>query len=115
MIVQIYEIQTPEEAEKCIEAGVDHIGSVIQSKERWRLPEIKETIALSIGTPVKNSLIPLFNDFDIICQAIKYYGPDFIHFCDNLINPANKEPDLDIFIDMQSQIKHRFPDRKSVV
>ena len=29
MIIQIYEIQTPHEAEGLIEAGVDHIGSVL--------------------------------------------------------------------------------------
>jgi len=29
MIVQIYEIQTPSEAEAMIHLGVDHIGSVI--------------------------------------------------------------------------------------
>ena len=32
MIIQIYEIQTPSEAERCIELGVDHIGSVILSE-----------------------------------------------------------------------------------
>ena len=33
LIVQIYEIQTPAEAELMIEAGVDHIGGVILSEE----------------------------------------------------------------------------------
>ena len=32
MITQIYEIQTPQEAEKCIELGVDQIGSVLLSQ-----------------------------------------------------------------------------------
>ena len=30
-IVQVYEIQTPEEAQAMIEIGVDHVGSVITS------------------------------------------------------------------------------------
>ena len=36
MITQIYEIQTPQEAEKCIELGVDQIGSVLLSQGDWR-------------------------------------------------------------------------------
>ncbi len=38
MIVQVYEIQTPHEAEKCIDLGVDHLGSVVLSEEEWRQP-----------------------------------------------------------------------------
>jgi len=38
MIIQIYEIQTPHEAEKCIELGVDHIGSVVLILDEWRIP-----------------------------------------------------------------------------
>jgi phosphoribosylanthranilate isomerase len=36
MIVQIYEIQDPWQAERCIELGVDHIGSVLLSQNQWR-------------------------------------------------------------------------------
>lgn len=36
LVVQIYEIQSPAEAELMIELGVDHMGSVILSKESWR-------------------------------------------------------------------------------
>ena len=57
--VQIYEIQTPAEAETMIELGVDRIGSVVSSMENWKNPDIKETIRLKEGTPVKSSLIPL--------------------------------------------------------
>ena len=59
MIVQIYEIQTPQEAAKCIEAGVDHIGSVLSSEEEWRQPLLKEAVQLSEAAGIKNSLIPL--------------------------------------------------------
>ena len=52
MIAQIYEIQTPEEAERCIGLGVDHIGSVILSEDEWRQPLIREVIGLSEGTAV---------------------------------------------------------------
>ena len=53
MIVQIYEIQAPHEAEACIESGVDHIGSVLSSKDEWRQPQLKETIQISRAADVK--------------------------------------------------------------
>jgi phosphoribosylanthranilate isomerase len=62
MIIQIYEIQTPQEAEKCIELGVNHLGSVLLSQDTWRIPELREVIRLSEGTDIKNSIIPLFLD-----------------------------------------------------
>ncbi len=84
MIVQIYEIQTPREAEKCIEAGVDHIGSVILSERDWRLPDLRETIRVCDGTGVKNSIIPLFRDVDRISRALDYYRPGLVHLCESL-------------------------------
>ncbi|MBW1829917.1 MAG: hypothetical protein JRI74_10915 [Deltaproteobacteria bacterium] len=63
MIVQIYEIQDPHEAEKCIEAGVDHIGSILLSGDTWRDPSLKEVFQITKGTVAKNSLIPLFHPF----------------------------------------------------
>ena len=50
MLAQIYEIQTPEEAEKCIDLGVDRIGSVILSASDWKNPGIREVISLSDRT-----------------------------------------------------------------
>ena len=70
MIVQIYGIQTPQEAEKCIELGVDHIGSVLIAEDSWRVPSVREVIRLSDGTGTKNSLIPLFQDIDNLYRAI---------------------------------------------
>ena len=35
IIVQIYEVQTPLEADDLIELDVDNIGSVILSEENW--------------------------------------------------------------------------------
>ena len=66
MIVQIYEIQTPAEAEQCIEAGVDHVGSVLLSEMPWRQPVLKETLGVSQGTDVKNSLISLSQEVDTL-------------------------------------------------
>jgi len=42
IITQIYEVQTPVEAEELIAIGVDHIGSVVISKEEWKLQSNSE-------------------------------------------------------------------------
>ena len=109
MIVQIYEIQTPPEAEKCIEMGVNHIGSVILSQEEWRVPLLRETVRLSKGTDAKSSLIPLFHDRDTTWRAIDYYQPDIIHFCDSLTDQAGTPKNLDRFIQFQTDLKEKFP------
>ena len=109
MIVQIYEIQTPQEAERCIELGVDHVGSVIPKESEWRQRVLKDTISVSDGTQVKNSIIPLFQEIEILNKILDYYEPDFIHFCETLTDRWGHEIDLDSFIDLQLKIKERFP------
>lgn len=81
-IVQIYEIQTPWEAEGMIEDGVDHIGSVILSSERWKNSALFETVRLVQSSGKVSSLIPLFSGRDDIRRVIDYYQPDIIHFCE---------------------------------
>ncbi len=110
MIVQIYEIQTPHEAEQCIEAGVDHIGSVILSQAEWKQPDIFEVIRTGDGTRVKNSIIPLFSDMNILLRIIDYYKPDFIHFCESLVDKSGKEINIEKFVLIQTKIKEKFPD-----
>ncbi|MBW2662275.1 MAG: hypothetical protein JRD93_09870 [Deltaproteobacteria bacterium] len=53
IITQTYEIQTPFEAEKLIELGMDHIGSVVVSGNKWKHPLIRNTIKKSILQPQK--------------------------------------------------------------
>jgi phosphoribosylanthranilate isomerase len=110
MIVQIYEIQTAQEAEKCIEAGVDHIGSVILSDRDWRLPDLRETISVCDGSVVKNSIIPLFSDVDRISRVIDYYRPEIIHLCDSLTDEQGMLKDLEGYVEVQRKIKQRFPE-----
>ncbi len=109
MLTQIYEIQTPEEAERCIELGVDHIGSVLLSAEDWRVPRIREVIRLSEGSGARNSLIPLFSTRDTLYRALDHYRPDFVHLCDNLTDPAGAPLDPDPFLELQADLKGRFP------
>jgi phosphoribosylanthranilate isomerase len=114
MIVQIYEIQTPEEAEGCIEAGVDHIGSVILDKREWKQPIVRDAMKVSDGTGVKNSIIPLFDYMDTIFRCIDYYQPDFVHFCDTLTDEEGDEIDLEKFINIHRETKNRFPEVKLI-
>ena len=110
MIVQIYEIQTPREAEKCIEAGVDHLGSVILSQDEWRLPLLRETVRLTEGAPHKSSMIPLFRDLEIVFRVLDYYRPDYIHFCDALAGINCEISELEKFVEFQETVKRKFPE-----
>ena len=110
MIVQIYEIQDPHEAEKCIEAGVDHIGSILLSGDTWRDPSLKDVFQITKGTVARNSLIPLFHGSDTFYRALDYYRPDFVHFCESLTDNDGHEIDLDAFIGFQTDLKEKFPE-----
>ena len=110
MIVQIYEIQTVAEAQRCLELGVDHIGSVLLSESKWRRPELREVVRLSAGTAAKNSMIPLFSGLDVISRALDYYQPHFVHLCDNLTDPGGKARHLADLLALQKGIKERFPE-----
>lgn len=110
--VQIYEIQDPREAEAVIELGVDRIGSVILSEENWKVPAIRETIVISRKARVKHSLIPLFNAKGVLFQAIEYYRPDIIHFCNSLTYDDGRMMPYDTFIELQLCISEQFPEIK---
>jgi len=110
MIVQIFEIQTPHEAEKCIELGVDHLGSVILRSDEWRLPILREAIRLTLGTPHKSSMIPLFQDLDTVYRVLDYYQPDYIHFCDALTDENGDIKDLERRVEFQEAVKGKFPE-----
>lgn len=107
MIVQIYEIQTPFEAEQMAALGVDHIGSVLLSPDAMQNTVLKETLKVVRRLGRKSSMIPLFTDVDRIAEMIDYYRPDIVHFCDTL-----PSPDTDAFmpiVQRQQAIRKRFP------
>jgi phosphoribosylanthranilate isomerase len=114
MIIQIYEIQTAFEAEKCIDLGVGHIGSVLLSEDEWRIPELKDAIMVSAGTDTKNSIIPLFQDVDTIYSALDYYRPDFVHFCNSIVSREEKGAGLEKSIGLQTDIRKNFPEIKII-
>ena len=110
MIVQVYEIQTPEEAARCIELGVDHVGSVLLSEADWQQPDIREAIKSSERTRTKNCIIPLFNTRDTLCRVLDYYRPHFIHFCETLTDHLGRQINLDPFKALQSDLKESYPE-----
>ncbi len=110
MIIQIYEIQTPEEAEAMIGLGVDHIGSVILSESDWKIPLLYETVEVTRSADARSSMIPLFSDVDTISRALEHYQPDIVHFCETLSYNGNIDDRLDRLLDNQITIKQRFPE-----
>jgi phosphoribosylanthranilate isomerase len=109
IIVQIYEIQTPVEAEKLIEIGVDRIGSVVLSQASWKSSQIRETIKVSAAAKSQSSLILLFSDPDTVFRALDYYQPVIVHFCEALSNQRRNYASM---VAMQKNIQARFPEIK---
>lgn len=110
MIVQIYEIQNPREAEEMIALGVDHIGSVLTDAGELKKPQLRETISATAGSGAKSSLIPLINDMDIVSSALDYYRPHIVHFCQSVFEPAGQWEHLcGRLMSMQATVKQRFP------
>lgn len=112
IIVQIYEIQTPYEAEKLMALGVDHIGSVIVSQESWKISSIRDTVRLVQGKEGRSSLIPLFDDLETLCFMLDYYEPDMIHFCEAITLENGPGASCKQLVSLQENIKARFPDIK---
>ncbi len=112
IIVQLYEIQEPREAEWLIELGVDHIGSVILS-DAWKSPVLRDVVRLVRQSPAKSTLIPLLTRPDDILRALDYYQPDFVHFCELIPlasgESARREELCAELIRVQQHVKKEFP------
>lgn len=108
MIVQVYEIQEPHEAEKMISLGVDHVGSVLTEAGGSR--QVKETIRLVTESRAKSSLLPLFADMDQISAVLDECRPDIVHFCQGIFGEAEDwATRCGRLISMQATVKERFP------
>ena len=110
IIVQIYEIQDPEEATALIDIGVDRIGSVILSEKHWKIPGIKDTIRQVRCASATSSLIPLFNSRDSVLRTLEYYQPDIVHFCESLVDQKDIRNYCNQLMKLQKDVKERFPD-----
>jgi len=117
VITQIYEVQNPEEARQVAACGVEHIGSVVLSKARWKQAELLETRRAVAEAGAVSSLILLFTDKDMIAAALDYYRPDIVHFCEDLHlsgscldSPGKINDALAPLVAIQAEIRERFPD-----
>jgi phosphoribosylanthranilate isomerase len=106
--VQIYEVQTPREAETVIRLGVDHVGSVLLSEDRWKDRSIRSTVAEVQRLGAKSSLIPLFRNEETLCRVLEYHRPDIVHFCDMLEDTESGKIQQDRMVLLQSKIRKRF-------
>jgi phosphoribosylanthranilate isomerase len=83
---------------------------VLTSSAQCRQSSIKELIQLCRQTRSRNSLIPLFDEKDSLYRALDFYRPDVVHFCDSLMDSKGGVLGLEHFIDLQNQLKKRFPE-----
>jgi phosphoribosylanthranilate isomerase len=113
IIVQIYEIQEPREAERLIEMGVERIGSVILSPEMLKTPSVREVVRLVRGSGARSSLIPLLSREDDILRTLDYHQPDFVHFCESIpldpLKSAQRDAVCAEAIRIQKRVKKEFP------
>ncbi|MCP5049693.1 MAG: hypothetical protein GY940_21160 [bacterium] len=109
IMVQIYEVQDPYEAEKLVEIGVDRIGSVLISETDWKIPAVKDTIRWVRSSPAKSSVIPLYNTPDSVLQTLDFYQPDIVHFCESLVEEKDVWGYCRRLIQLQKEVKKRFP------
>ncbi len=109
VISQVYEIQTAAEAEAVIQLGVDHVGTVLVSKDRWKDPLIADTRKTIRALGAQSSFIPLFSEPDAVYAVIDHYEPDIIHLCEHLTADLHRETGCHALIQLQEGIKSRFP------
>src|SRR6516164_4036809 len=81
MIVQIYEVTTPEEARTLGEMGVDHIGVLVGdgSFPREQTIEKAREIFAAIPAGSKRSALSLSHDVDLIVRITTALMPDILH------------------------------------
>jgi phosphoribosylanthranilate isomerase len=114
IVTQIYEIHEPKEAATMIELGVDHIGSVLLKESEWKQPSILEVIKVVKEAGRVSSLIPLFNNPDIIFQVLDYYGPHIVHFCEALVGNTGEKEDYSSLLKLQRSVGERYPHIKTM-
>lgn len=108
-ICQIYEVQTPAEAEALAAMGVDHIGSVLMAHDAPSNRQVGETIAAVRRAGARSSLIPLFSEPGPVVAALAELKPDIVHFCEALGPDPDAAAPIDLLIALQREVRERFP------
>lgn len=92
-----------------VDLGVDHIGSVLIPDREWKNPALKSAIRLVQEAGRKSCLIPLFGDIDRIAEAVAYYRPDILYFCEALVTQEYSREAVNHILDRQVVLRKRFP------
>jgi len=83
LIVQIYEVQSPDEARKLIEAGVDHIGVLVGNGEHPRELSINRAREIfkvvPLGPDIKRVAMSLSHNLEQIIEIDRETCPDILH------------------------------------
>ena len=85
MIVQIYSLQSVEEANACIDAGVDYLGLSIDNGHNLPAQQTLENakaIFDAIGNRAKKVVIIVGDNEEEIIEDCKYLKPDVLQLCD---------------------------------
>jgi phosphoribosylanthranilate isomerase len=110
IVTQIYEIQTPAEAEAMVDLGVDHVGTVLVAREEWKQAVISDTRKIVGELGAKSSFIPLFSEPDPVFRVIDHYRPDIVHLCEHLTSDEHRADGCRALIELQVGIRRRFPE-----
>jgi phosphoribosylanthranilate isomerase len=102
MLVQIYEVQTSEEAAALVRLGVDHIGVLVGDGMFPRELSIAQTNAIFAAMPAgrKRVALSLSADLEKVARVVRETQPDIIQ----LQAPIN-----DFSVAMTRALKTRFP------
>jgi len=102
VIVQIYEVRSPEEASALVRAGVDHVGVLVGPGEFPRELDDARARAVFAGIPAaaKKVALSLSTDPEAVARIVDATEPDIVHLGTSLdhLGPAELE-----------SLKRRFP------
>jgi phosphoribosylanthranilate isomerase len=103
MLVQIYEVQTPEEARALTSLGVDHIGVLVGDGAFPRELSIAQTNAIFAAVPsgTKRVALSLSADPEEVARVVRETRPDIIQ-----LQAAIEE----FSVEMTRRFRHRFPE-----
>ena len=103
MLVQIFEVQTPEEAAALVRLGVDHIGVLVGDGAFPRELSITQTNAIFAAVPAghKRVALSLSADLEQVARVVEETKPDIVQV------QAEIE---DFSVAMTRVLKTRFPE-----
>ena len=81
MIVQIYEVGSPEEARELAAMGVDHIGLLVGPGEFPRELGVERALEIfdAVERPSKRVALSLSHDVDAVSSIVEATAPDILH------------------------------------